>query len=144
MQLSRTLRMMENKKLARKILLIDDDADDRRYFIEAVNEIDTGIECVTANDGVQAMELLNNVQFSIPDYIFLDLRMPKINGRQCLVQIKSDERLMHIPVIVYTTSTELEESEEMARLGAVRFISKPSEMEEIYYVLSQVLEEQNR
>jgi CheY-like chemotaxis protein len=144
MQLSRTLRMMENKKLARKILLIDDDADDRRYFIEAVNEIDTGIECVTANDGVQAMELLNNVQFSVPDYIFLDLRMPKINGRQCLVQIKSDERLMHIPVIVYTTSTELEESEEMARLGAVRFISKPSEMEEIYYVLSQVLEEQNR
>jgi CheY-like chemotaxis protein len=136
--------MMENKKLARKILLIDDDADDRRYFIEAVNEIDTGIECVTANDGVQAMELLNNVQFSVPDYIFLDLRMPKINGRQCLVQIKSDERLMHIPVIVYTTSTELEESEEMARLGAVRFISKPSEMEEIYYVLSQVLEEQNR
>ena len=132
---------MENKKPGRKILLIDDDVDDRKYFLEAVNEIDSDIECVTAKDGEQALECLNNADISLPDYIFLDLRMPKINGRQCLVQIKSDEKLKHIPVIVYTTSREVQESEELQRLGAVRFISKPTDTEEIYYVISQVLEE---
>lgn len=92
-------------------------------------------------DGEQALEILENNQFSLPDYIFLDLRMPKINGRQCLVQIKSDERLKHIPVIVYTTSKEVQETEEMQGLGAVHFITKPTDTEEIYYVISQVLEE---
>jgi CheY-like chemotaxis protein len=132
---------MESKKTARKILLIDDDADDRKYFVEAVNEIDAEIECITAKDGQQALEFLNNTNALLPNYIFLDLRMPKINGRQCLMQIKADERLKHIPVIVYTTSREVEESEHLQRLGAVHFITKPTNTEEIYYVVSQVLEE---
>lgn len=132
---------MENNKPVRKILLIDDDADDRKYFVEAVQEIDVAIECVTAKDGEQALQLLRDTQFSLPDYIFLDLRMPKINGRQCLLQIKAEERLKTIPVIMYTTSREVEEMEELQSLGAVRFITKPSDPDEIYYVLSLVLEE---
>ena len=135
---------MENKQLARKLLLVDDDADDRKYFREAVVEIDATIECVMAKDGAQALALLNDQQATLPDYIFLDLRMPKINGRQCLLQIKAEERLKNIPVIVYTTSKEVEESEEMQALGAIRFISKPTNTEEIFYVISQVLEEQGR
>ena len=123
-------------------MLVDDDADDRKYFIEAVAEIDDSIECVTAKDGLQALELLRNPNFLLPDFIFLDLRMPRYNGKQCLLQIKADERLKNIPVIIYTTSRELSESEEMGRLGAVHFISKPSDPGEIFYVLSLVLEEQ--
>ncbi|HVG15390.1 MAG TPA: response regulator [Chitinophagaceae bacterium] len=134
---------MENNKPARKILLIDDDADDRKYFIEAVQEIDNTIQCVTAKDGDQALQLLRDPQNSLPDYIFLDLRMPKINGRQCLIQLKSDDRLKAIPVTVYTTSRELKESEELQGLGAVRFITKPANTEEIFYVVSQTLEEQD-
>ena len=133
---------MENNKPSRKILLIDDDADDRKYFMEAVNEIDAAIECVTAKDGDQALQLLRDTQVSLPNYIFLDLRMPKINGRQCLIQIKADERLKAIPVIVYTTAREVEESEEMQGMGAVRFVTKPTNTEEIYYVVSQALEEE--
>jgi CheY-like chemotaxis protein len=68
--------------------------------------------------------------------------MPKINGRQCLIQIKADERLKAIPVIVYTTAREVEESEEMQGMGAVRFVTKPTNTEEIYYVVSQALEEE--
>ena len=133
---------MENNKPSRKILLIDDDADDRKYFMEAVNEIDADIECVTAKDGDQALQLLRDTQVSLPNYIFLDLRMPKINGMQCLIQIKADERLKAIPVIVYTTAREVEESEEMQGMGAVRFVTKPTNTEEIYYVVSQALEEE--
>ncbi|HVF97718.1 MAG TPA: response regulator [Flavisolibacter sp.] len=129
--------------MVRKVLLVDDDADDRKYFSEALAEVDPTMECVTAKDGQQALALLNDSQASLPDYIFLDLRLPKVNGRQCLLQIKANERLRNIPVIVYTTSRELEESEELQSLGAVRFITKPANTEEIYYVLSQVLEEQD-
>ncbi|HVF95727.1 MAG TPA: response regulator [Flavisolibacter sp.] len=133
---------MNNTQHTRKILLVEDDADDRKYFGEAVAEIDDSIECVMARDGKQAIDLLRDHEASLPDYIFLDLRMPKINGRQCLLQIKADERLKNIPVIVYTTSREVQESEELQSLGAVRFITKPANTEEIYYVISQVLEEQ--
>jgi response regulator RpfG family c-di-GMP phosphodiesterase len=59
-----------------------------------------------------------------------------------LLQIKGDERLKSIPVIVYTTSKDVEESKELQELGAVHFISKPSDPDEIYYVVSFVLEEQ--
>lgn len=125
----------------RKILLIDDDADDRKYFVEAVKEIDSSIECVTAKDGEQALAFLRQPHLSMPDFIFLDLRMPRINGKQCLLQIKADLRLKDIPVIIYTTSKAVQEAEELQSLGAVHFITKPSEPDEIYYVLSLVLEE---
>lgn len=132
---------METNTRSRKILLIDDDADDRKYFIEAVKEIDAGIECVTAKDGEQALALLQQPGCKLPNFIFLDLRMPRVNGRQCLLQIKADERLKAIPVIIYTTSKEVQEAEDLQNIGAVHFITKPSDPDEIYYVLSVVFEE---
>lgn len=134
--------MKASQVLNRKILLVDDDADDRKYFLEALQEIDATVQCVTAKDGQQALELLNNLDFTLPHYIFLDLRMPKISGRQCLHQIKSNDRLKNIPVIIYTTSRETQDSEELKKLGSVHFISKPSDPGEIYYVISLALEEQ--
>ena len=132
---------MESKSLQRRILLADDDADDRKYFLESLAEIDSTIECITAKDGQQALAFLNSPGFVLPDYIFLDLRMPRISGKQCLLQIKADDRLKDIPVIIYTTSRAVEESEELLRLGAVHFITKPADPDEIYYVLTLVLEE---
>ena len=131
---------MQNDKADRKILLVDDDADDCKYFMEAVNEIDPSIEVVTAKDGRQALTILEACDGALPDYIFLDLRMPRVNGKQFLQLIKDNGSLKNIPVVIYTTSTEVQESEEMQGLGAVHFVSKPSDPEEIYYVLSMVLD----
>ncbi|HZH37288.1 MAG TPA: response regulator [Flavisolibacter sp.] len=124
------------------ILIVDDDADDRELFIDAIKEVDSEIECTTAVDGKQALEQLKNSYDSLPDFIFLDLRMPRLSGKKCLLQIKNDERLKSIPVIIYTTSRDVEEAKELQELGAVHFISKPGDPEEIYYVVSFVLEEQ--
>ena len=125
-----------------KLLMVDDDADDRELFAAAVKEVDRDIECIMAKDGQQALELLRNTASSLPDFIFLDLRMPRIGGKKCLFEIKKDDRLKDIPVIIYTTSREVEESKELYEMGAVHFVSKPSNSEEIYYVISHVLEEQ--
>lgn len=123
-------------------MIIDDDPDDRMFFIEAVKEVDENIECSWAKNGIEALQKLRNEALPLPDYIFLDLRMPGISGKKCLLEIKSDARLKDIPVIIYSTSRELEESQELQELGAVHFISKPSQPEEIYYVVACVLEEQ--
>lgn len=125
------------------LLIIDDDADDRNFFIEAVKEVDQQIECITANDGQQAIDLLKNA-LCLPDLIFLDLRMPRLGGKKCLLEIKNDERLKSIPVIIYTTSKRIEESKDLKEIGAVHFISKPSNPQEIYYLVSLVLEEELR
>lgn len=125
-----------------KLLIVDDDADDRKFFMEAVREINDTIECAVAKDGLQALEVLNNTTIALPDFIFLDLRMPRYNGKRCLMEIKAVERLKAIPVIIYTTSTEVKEAGELKELGAAHFISKPHSPEEVYYILSVVLEEQ--
>lgn len=124
------------------LLIIDDDPDDRWFFQEAIKEINSSISCSFAKDGLYALEMLNDPQFLLPDYIFLDLRMPRISGKRCLSEIKSIDRLKNIPVLIYTTSTDVKESEELKQLGAAHFISKPHSPEEIYYILTVVLEEQ--
>lgn len=122
-------------------LIVDDDADDRMLVIESVKEIDESIECKIARNGEQALELLRNIEVPLPNFIFLDIRMPRLNGKKCLLEIKKDERLRHIPVIIYTTSKAVEESIELRAMGAFHFISKPRNADEIFYLISFVMEE---
>src|ERR1700754_334123 len=123
------------------ILLVDDDEDDRKIFFEAAAEIDKAIICVGAPNGDEALLYLGDGTNSVPDYIFLDLRMPGLSGQDCLEEIKKDPRLAHVPVIVYTTSREGKDSIELKRLGAAHFMSKPVEPDDVYYMLSFVLGE---
>lgn len=87
------------------------------------------------------MKLLSNIEYPLPDFIFLDIRMPRIDGKKCLVEIKKDERLKNIPVIIYTTSKGVEESKELRDMGAFHFISKPRNADEIFYLISFVMDE---
>lgn len=121
------------------ILLVDDDADDRKLFFEAVRDVDNAITCLTAIDGKEALHYLNDTNNAVPDFIFLDLRMPGLSGRQCLVEIKKQARLASVPVIVYTTSRDEKESLLLKELGAAHFMSKPVSPDDVYYMVSVVL-----
>jgi len=123
------------------IFLVDDDEDDKKLFIESAREVNKQIHCVTASDGQEALKLLRDEKNPVPDYIFLDLRMPRVGGRKCLEEIRRDERLHDIPVFIYTTSTDVKDSIELKEMGAVHFISKPADPSDIYYILSVVLNE---
>ena len=123
------------------ILLIDDDEDDRKLFFEAVREFDETITCVGSRNGQEALLYLKNEANPIPDFIFLDLRMPGLSGQKCLEEIKKDPRLVPVPVIVYSTSTDVKESIELKKMGAVHFMSKPESPDDIYYMVSVVLSE---
>ena len=124
------------------IFIADDDEDDRNLFIESAKEVNKDINFITASDGQEAMRILKDERTLLPDYIFLDLRMPRISGRQCLDEIIQDERLRHIPVFIYTTSRDVNDSIELGKKGAVHFISKPENPTDIYYILSVVLNEE--
>lgn len=123
------------------ILIVDDDADDRSLFVEAVRDVNVNIQCHEVTNGEQALQFLKDPSITLPDCIFLDLRMPRVSGKTCLTEIKLDEKLKNIPVYIYTTSREVEESIELKKLGALHFISKPNNEDEVYYLVSAAIEE---
>jgi CheY-like chemotaxis protein len=123
------------------ILLVDDDEDDRRLFFESVKEVDPTISGVSASGCSEALQYLQDQSNVLPDFIFLDLRMPGLSGQKCLEEIKKDARILHIPVIVYSTSREVSDSVALKKMGASHFMSKPTAPEEVFYMISFVLNE---
>ena len=126
------------------VLIVDDDKDDCQLFTDSIREFDAGINCMVAHDGQLALDMLNTISGSLPSLIFLDLRMPRLSGKKCLIELKKNEATRNIPVIIYTTSRSLLESAELKQLGAAHFITKPTNPEEIYFLLSMVLEENEK
>jgi CheY-like chemotaxis protein len=124
------------------ILLIEDDKEDSMIFSEAVMEVDPTIDFMGVPDAGKALSYLKDCKNRLPDFIFLDLRMPGMTGQECLVERKKDPRLAPVPVIVYSTSKDVKESILLKGLGAVHFMSKPVSPVDVYYMVSFVLEEQ--
>ena len=118
--------------------MVDDDTDDQEIFALALAEVDNSISCVTAKSGIEALDRLNESNFR-PDYIFLDLNMPRMNGKQCLKKIKDQASLSEIPVVIYSTSSERRDIEETKALGAAAFITKPPGISELIRSLHHIL-----
>jgi len=117
--------MFNANNLKTRFLLIDDDTDDRELFSEALAAVDPVIICDQATDGAEAFSLLRNNLHSAPDIIFLDINMPVMNGWQFLSNLKKEEGLRDIPVIVYSTSSNLKDRRIADEMGALCFITKP-------------------
>lgn len=113
--------------------LIDDDADDREIFALALQKARGISRCTMAANGLDAVKIINESDF-IPTYIFVDLNMPLMSGRDCLQAIKKS-RLASVPVIVYTTSSNRRDIEDTQQLGASHYLVKPTSVN----VLSSML-----
>lgn len=119
------------------VLNVDDDPEDRDFFCEALREIDPAITCLIAGSGMEALALLETASV-LPDYIFLDINMPMMDGKQCLKALKSIPEFEAIPVIMYSTSTDTREIKECYRLGAEDFLIKPHSFEKLVNDLSSI------
>jgi len=109
-----------------KILLIDDDPDEHYLFKAAVSRVRKDIECLFASGVVDAFTLLEGIKGNLPDLIFLDVNMPKHNGRDFLKALKQSSRFSRIPVVMYTIQNLTnDEKEELRSLGATFFLRKP-------------------
>jgi CheY-like chemotaxis protein len=123
-------------KTPSRILLADDDADDRELFEEALADIHPNAVLTTAQDGEELMFILQN--YHKPDLLFLDLNMPRKNGKECLREIVKDPGLQQIPIIIYSTSVNPVDIEETFSLGAIRFLRKPNSYEELKRNVSEI------
>lgn len=120
------------------ILYADDDADDCELVVEALGRIDPQINCVMANDGQQALRILKE-KGKLPDYIFLDVNMPVMNGKSCLIELKKDKRLREIPVVMYSTTQDKDEINELYAMGATQFVQKPNSFSDLCISLRTVI-----
>ncbi len=115
-------------------LLVDDDPDDQEVFLTALSDVSATALCLVAPDGDRALELLHNEE-TIPDYIFLDLNMPRMNGFEFLAAMKKSRILKDIPVIVYSTTSQISQIEKAKKLGAAEFFSKTYKYDELCTLL---------
>ena len=119
------------------ILNVDDDEEDIEIFCDAVSEIDPSIVCLVAKSAEEALKILNS-DIDLPEYIFLDINMPKVDGNSCLMEIKKDQRLNKIPVIMYSTHTKKTDIETYKALNA-GFLVKQNSFYELVTELRKVL-----
>lgn len=121
------------------ILLADDDADDCYFIEEALNEFSLSTHLTAVQDGEELMQLLTNETNGLPDVLFLDLNMPRKNGFECLSEIRNNERLKQLPVIIYSTSFHTEIATMLYNNGANYYISKPSEISQLKKTVQDII-----
>jgi CheY-like chemotaxis protein len=128
---------MNNEPL--KILLADDDEDDRLFFSDAFKEVKVKTAVSMVKDGMELMNYLLKALEDLPHVLFLDLNMPRKSGMECLDEIRRDERLKDIAVAIYSTSASEHDIEETFVRGANVYIKKPSDFSKLKKILSEVI-----
>jgi CheY-like chemotaxis protein len=128
--------MNDNDK---SVFLADDDIDDCFLFQDALSEVSTDTKLSTANDGIELMTMLEKGVPPPPDVIFLDLNMPRKNGFECLVEIKSTDKYKGIPVVIFSTSCEAGFIDKVYKNGADYYLCKPGSFQSLKTAISKVL-----
>ncbi|SHL35908.1 response regulator [Flavobacterium chilense] len=131
---------MNNKENIR-ILLTDDDQDDRDFFADAVQDIHLNFPVEFCQNGLELLKRLYDSSLFIPDIIFLDLNMPVMSGFETLKQIREDILFKHIPVIaIYSTSASEEGVKNTFRLGANAYVVKPTDFNDLKKLVKKVIQ----
>ena len=127
------------------ILLVEDNASDAEMTIRALKKYNLGNRLLRVKDGAEALDFLFAVGpyagrqiGSTPKVVLLDLKMKKVNGKEVLLKIKSDERTRKIPVVVLTSSREDPDIKECYALGANSYVVKPLEFDDFHKAISDL------
>ncbi len=124
----------------RECLLIDDDLDDQEIFKLCVEKVCQDVRFMGLTESVEAISMLRSNADYTPDYIFLDVNMPKMNGIQCLTALRQIERLNQCKIFMYSTTSEGSMVAKSKELGASDFIVKPSRTTELKEKLIKIFE----
>ena len=118
------------------ILLVDDDEDEHEIFLSALNHTVNQYKFVSAHSCEETINLLKTLN---PDYIFIDVNMPRTNGMTCLEEIKKIGRISHVPVYMYSTGMNAHDGEKAMQLGAIDYILKPNSVSSLSTVLKKII-----
>ena len=125
------------KALYSTIMLIDDDAEDHEIFADAMRHVAPGTSCLCLESGEAALDQLSSNQIKKPDLIFLDLNMPKQNGKQVLLELK--QVLPDVPVIMFSTFFGERDITDLRATGAAHYIIKHTNFADLCEALGNVL-----
>ncbi|MBO9202963.1 MULTISPECIES: response regulator [Niastella] len=120
-------------------ILVDDDSDDRELFTLALHNVAPAIHLHCFKNGSEAIQHLKTFS-TTADLIFLDLNMPVMDGWECITQLKQDISLKHIPVIIYTTSSNEKDIQRAREAGAKCYFIKPDDFATLNKTLSLITE----
>ena len=127
-----------------EILLAEDNPGDARLTLEGFKDAKIRNNITVVEDGIEAMAYLRHqgpyADVALPDLVLLDLNMPKKGGREVLADMKADEALKQIPVLVFTISTAEKDILEAYHLQASAFITKPIDLDEFIRVVKSMTE----
>ncbi|HTE30014.1 MAG TPA: response regulator [Chryseolinea sp.] len=121
-----------------RILLADDDNDDCLLFTDALNDLPLATNLTTVRHGEDLMLHLY-AKNELPDLLFLDLNMPRKNGFECLTEIKRNEKLKTIPVIIFSTSYAPEIVNLLYKNGAQHYVCKPNSFEQLVEIIHRAI-----
>lgn len=124
-------------------LLIDDDLDDQEIFSIAINAVDPTIGCFFADNESDAITKLAQSNFFVPNYIFIDLNMPRMSGVDCLRQIKKLPHLSRSMTVLYSTSIDGKLQTDSVLLGADRFLIKPASLNGLTIELTEIFKSES-
>jgi len=119
--------------------IIDDDPDDQQFLIDALTDNDQSVKCFTAHNGKEGIRNLTGGMIPLPHAIFLDLNMPGMSGKECLSKLKTIPSLQHIPVIIYSTSSDQKEIQLLMEMGAFHFLVKAFSLKALGKELSLIV-----
>lgn len=118
--------------------MIDDDAEDRVMFREALSMIDPMCNLKEVTNCPDALLMLDD-PLSHVDYVFIDLNLPGMSGKDCITAMRKFNHLKDTPIFVYTTSENAEDKRVSERVGATGYITKPDSFDEIVNVIKEQL-----
>jgi CheY-like chemotaxis protein len=119
------------------ILIVDDDQDDQFFLRKVINDRIPQAIVESLYDGSEALRYLDSCT-SLPNLIFLDLNMLKMSGKETIKVIKRNSYLSRVPIIVLTTSRSEDEKQELLKLGAAAFYSKPERSADLVKIVEEV------
>lgn len=122
----------------RNILLIDDDEEDQEIFKTAVTHVSEELQCVALTNAREALEKLERKELN-PDVIFLDLNMPIMSGQEFLAEVKKRNDTQHIPVIIFSTSSNPTTIKMTKDMGAIDYIRKPDRFDTLVNILKPII-----
>ncbi len=120
------------------ILLVEDDMIELMKFNRVVGGLDVKHNIIEANNGEEALNKLED-KANLPDVIFLDLNMPKVNGIEFLKILKNDDVLKYIPAVILTTSSNERDLVECYKIGIAGYIMKPLKYEDYVTKIESLL-----
>lgn len=123
------------------LLLADDDCDDCMLFREALDDLAINVNLLVASNGIELMQMLYADISRLPDILFLDLNMPRKTGFECLAEIKLNNELKKLPVVIFSTSFDHNIADLLYENGAYFYVRKPASFSKLKSVILQAITE---